>query len=120
MDHDHVGPLAVEQLGQVFLDLANKLVGRSGGHDRVNSLQCQVLPGQLLLPGDVDVVVRDDMLQQLLEDWFVARLEMDVEVLIRRLLILGRALRCPVDQDKYVRTAKLAHAFSDRNYHVVV
>ena len=120
MDHDHIGPLTVEQLGQVFLNLSNKFVGRSGGHDRVNSLQRQVLPGQLLLPGDVDVVMRDDMLQELLEDWFVARLEMDVEVLIRRLLILGRALRCPVDQDEYVRTAKLAHAFSDRNNHVVV
>ena len=60
------------------------------------------------------------MLQQLLEDRFVARLEMDVEVLIRRLLILGRVLSCPVNQDEYVRTAKLAHALADWDYHVVV
>ena len=120
MDHDHIGPLAVEHLCQVFLDLFYELVCGSGGHDCVNSPQRQVLSIQLLSSGDVDVVMGDHMLQQLLEDWFVARLEMDIEVFIRSLLVLSRALCCSVDEDEYVRTAELAHALADRNYHVVV
>lgn len=120
VDHDHVGPFAIEQLSQVQLDLLDEFISRGRGHDCIDGLQGEIFTIQFLLSCDIDVIVRNHVCKKLLEHRPVAWLEIDVEVFVTGFLIIGYVLSYPVDQDQHMSSTILAHTFSNWYYHVVV
>ena len=73
MDHDDVGPFAVEQYCHVLLELFDELVGAGSGHNRVNRFEGQVLIGNVLVFGDVKQIVVKNVSKELFEVRLEAR-----------------------------------------------
>ena len=121
VDHDDVGPLAVEQCGHVLLEFLDELVRARSRHDGVDRFERQVLVSYVLVLGDVEHVVIQNVGEELFEVRLEAWSEVHIEVLVGGpfMCLIDSVLRETVHQEHQVAATLLTNTLPYRYEHEV-